>query len=56
MTTLNLNHFEMLEAMGLKVVASLPPAMASPPYESLSKSIGWFRSYYRGHTDRLVIW
>jgi hypothetical protein len=43
--SLNLNHFKAVEAVALKIVASTPPAMASPPYKMSSKSINWFKSY-----------
>jgi hypothetical protein len=31
--SLNLNHFKMVEAMGLKITASRSPSMASLPYK-----------------------
>jgi hypothetical protein len=39
-TTSNLNHFKVIEAIGLKVVASTSPAMASLAYKNLTKSTG----------------
>jgi hypothetical protein len=67
LTTLNLNNFKVVEVMGLKVIASRFPAIASPPYKILSKSTNWLISYWGGghadrhtdkhikHADRLVI-
>jgi hypothetical protein len=48
LTTLNLYHFTVVEAMGLKAVASISPAMASPPYTISSKSINRFKSCWVG--------
>jgi hypothetical protein len=50
-TTLNLSHFKVAEAMGLKVVASTFPAVAPPPYKISSKSINRFKSYGGGGTQ-----
>jgi hypothetical protein len=33
-TNLNLNDFKMIEAMGLKIIPSRFPSMASPPYQT----------------------
>jgi hypothetical protein len=45
----NLNHFKVVEAVGLKVVASTSSSMASP-YKSF-KSVSRFKSLGE-HTDR----
>jgi hypothetical protein len=33
LTNSNLNHFKMVEAMGLKIIASRSSSIASPPYK-----------------------
>jgi hypothetical protein len=33
LTNLNLNHFKMIEAMGLKIIALRSPSMGSPAYQ-----------------------
>jgi hypothetical protein len=42
---LNLNHVKVVEAMGLKVIASRSPAMASAPYKISSKSVKRLKRY-----------
>jgi hypothetical protein len=42
---LNLNHFKMAEAIGLKIIASRPLWMASPPYQISWKSTNQFKRY-----------
>jgi hypothetical protein len=46
LTNLNLNYFKVVEAMGLKVVASTSLAMALPPYKISCKYINRFKSYW----------
>jgi hypothetical protein len=41
LTTLNLNNFKMIEAMGLEIIAS----MALPPYQISQKSTKQFKIY-----------
>jgi hypothetical protein len=61
LTNLNLNHFKMVKAMLLKIIALRYPWMASPAYQVSWKSIG---SKVIGggqtgrdiQTPRLVIW
>jgi hypothetical protein len=33
-TTLSLNYFKMIEAMGLKIIGTRSPRMASPGYQT----------------------
>jgi hypothetical protein len=47
-TNLNLRHFKMVEARGLKIIASRSPWMVSPPYQISWKSTNWFRSCWGG--------
>jgi hypothetical protein len=59
-TTLNLIHFKMVEAMGLKIIASRSPWMASAAYQILWKSTNWFKSWWgidthRQHGDHISI-
>jgi hypothetical protein len=44
-TTLNLNNFKMAEAMGLEIIASKFPRIATPSYQISRKSTNWFKSY-----------
>jgi hypothetical protein len=39
-------HFKVVEAMVLKVVALRSPAMVSPPYKISPKSVNWSESYW----------
>jgi hypothetical protein len=59
-TTSNLNHFKVIEAIGLKVVASTSPAMASLAYKNLTKSNGSKvireDTRMRAHTHRETEW
>jgi len=45
LTNLNLNNFKMIEAMGLKIIASRSPWMALPLYQISWKSTKRFKSY-----------
>jgi hypothetical protein len=45
LTNLNLNHFKMIKAMGLKIITSRSPLMMSPPYHFSWKSSTWFKSW-----------
>jgi hypothetical protein len=45
LTNSNLNHFKMTEAMGLRIIASRPPWMASRPYQISWKSTKLFTIY-----------
>jgi hypothetical protein len=49
-TSLFLDHLKVVEAMGLNVVTSGSPALPSPAYKMVSKSVDRFKSYYGGHT------
>jgi hypothetical protein len=46
----NINHFKMVETVGLKIIALRPPWMASAPYQISWKSTKQFRSWYGGQT------
>jgi hypothetical protein len=54
LTTLNLHHFNVVEDVGLSIIASRSPRMALPPYQISWKSAKQFESYYwgGGDTDR----
>jgi hypothetical protein len=45
LAALNLNHFKMIEAMGLNIIAPRSPQMALSPYQISLKSTKWFKSY-----------
>jgi hypothetical protein len=47
LTTLNLSHFKMVEAMGLKIITSRFPWMALPPYQISWKSTKQFKDIHR---------
>jgi hypothetical protein len=50
-TNLNLTHFKIVEAVGLKVIASRSPLVASVPYKSSFKSTDRLRSYCGADTQ-----
>jgi hypothetical protein len=52
---LNLILTKMVEAMGLKIIASRSPWMASPAYQISWKSTKRFKSYYRGMDRQAVV-
>jgi hypothetical protein len=45
LTTLNLNNFKIIEAMGLKIIASRSPWMALPLYQISWNSTKRFKHY-----------
>jgi hypothetical protein len=45
LTNLNLSNFKMIEAMGLKIIASRSSWIALPPYQISWKSTKQFKSY-----------
>jgi hypothetical protein len=45
----NLNHFKIVEDMGLKIITSRSPSMASPTYKISRKSTHCFKSYQGEH-------
>jgi hypothetical protein len=51
LTTLKFNNFKMIEAVGLKIIASRSPRMALPLYQISCGS----KVISGGHTDRLLI-
>jgi hypothetical protein len=53
LTTLNLNHFKMVEDKGLKIITSRSPWMALPPYQISWKCTKRLDSYWWG-TDRHI--
>jgi hypothetical protein len=55
-TTLNLNHFKMVEDTGLKIITSRSIWMALPPYQISWKSTKRFKVISGGDTRREIDW
>jgi hypothetical protein len=56
LTNLNLIHFKMVEAMGLRITASRSPLMASPPYQISRKSTTRFKSWWGDRQTQTGWW